>query len=448
MRQEFSTGLSIATILAMAANPFPIYGLLDCNSFFASCEKLFRPDLADRPVVVLSNNDGVVVARSPEAKKLGVGMGEPYFKIKRLVEHGGLTVFSSNFRLYGEMSLRVMQMLYRWTPLVDIYSIDEAFLDFSDIGLKLEELDALLEEIVISIKRWTGIQVSLGLGPTMTLAKVANDIAKKNRGTCNLFHRENRQKTLARLEIGDVWGIGRRLAPKMRRLGIRTAADLAAVDPLWIRKKFSVVQEQLVRELGGECRLDMSSIPLPRKSIQVSRSFQEATDDLQTLSEAVATFAARACEKARSEGTVASAVSIHLYTSRYNGNYLSDGRVKGFDSETVHSPDVIRISLELLRALYRSGPMYKKAMVMLLDLRDAAAAKSQGLLFDCDGKTADERQRDDRLMVSVDQINRSLGKGKLFFGSQGTEKHWCAASEHSSPDYMVRWSELPIVKAK
>ena len=426
-----------------------IYGLLDCNSFFASCEKLFRPDLANKPVVVLSNNDGIVVARSPEAKRLGVPMGEAYFKIKRLVEHGQVVVFSSNYRLYGDMSNRVMKTLRRWTPQIEIYSIDEAFLDFTGLGIKDTDVDSLMQEITSTVKKWTGIPVSLGVGSTMTLAKVANDLAKKRDGTCALLDPAIREQALAELEIGEVWGIGRRLAPKMFKLGFRTAKDLAAADPLWMRREFSVIQEKLVRELNGECCLDLAEVAAPRKNIQVSRSFSEATNDYRALSEAVSTFAAKASEKARSEGTVAAAVYVHLNTSWYKkDSYVSEGKTQGFDFPTSSSPEIIRTALGLLRETYREGPLYKKASVMLLDLRDAEAVKSQGMLFNLDGKNPADRKRDDQLMESVDRINRQFGKGTLLFGSQGTHQKWRGASEHCSPNYTLNFAELPVVKAK
>ena len=427
-----------------------LYGLIDCNSFFASCEKLFRPDLKNKPVVVLSNNDGIVVARSPEAKQLGIPMGEAYFKIKRLAEHGHVVVFSSNYRLYGDMSNRVMKTLKQWTPQIEIYSIDEAFLDFTGLGIKSEAVDSLMREITSTVKKWTGIPVSLGVGNTMTLAKVANDLAKKGNGTCALFDPAQREQSLANLEIGDVWGIGRRLAPRMSKLGFRTAKDLAAADPLWMRKEFSVVQEKLVRELNGECCLDLTEVAAPRKSIQVSRSFPEATNDYRLLSEAVSTFAAKAGEKARSEGTVATAVNVHLNTSWYkkSDSYVSDGKTRGLDVPTSSSFEIIHTALGLLREIYREGPLYKKASVMLLHLQDAVAVKSQGLLFDLAEKNPDAQRRDDQFMMSVDKINRHFGKGTLFFGSQGTEQRWRSASEHCSPNYTLSFSELPIVKAK
>jgi DNA polymerase V len=428
--------------------PVQIYGLLDCNSFFASCEKLFRPDLRNRPVVVLSNNDGVVVARSPEAKQLGIPMGEAYFKIKRLAESGQVIVFSSNYRLYGDMSNRVMKTLQQWTPHVEVYSIDEAFLDLTSYSST--SVESLMSEIVSTITKWTGISVSPGVGTTMTLAKVANDVAKKSGGTCSLIELSVRDQALAGMEIGDVWGIGRRLAPRLIRMGFRTAKDLAAVDPLWMRKQFSIVQEQLVRELNGERCLDITTIPTPRKNIQVSRSFSEATNDYRSLAEAVSTFAARACEKARSEGTVAAAVYVHLNTSWYkkNDSYVSDGKMRGIIVPTSSSPDVIRTALGLLREIYRKGVFYKKASVMLLNLQESKAVKSQGVLFDMGGKNPDDQQRDDTLMETVDQINRSFGKGTMVFGSQGVEQKWRGASEHCSPNYTLHFAELPVVKAK
>ena len=426
-----------------------LYGLIDCNSFFASCEKLFRPDLANKPVVVLSNNDGVVVARSPEAKKLGIPMGEAYFKIKRLVEHGRVVVFSSNYRLYADMSNRVLKTLKRWTPLIEIYSIDEAFLDFTGFGICNESVESLMKEITSTVTKWTGIPVSLGIGSTMTLAKVANDLAKKRNGICALLDPVVREKALDELEIGDVWGVGRRLAPRMYKLGFRTAKALAAADPVWMRKEFSVVQEKLVRELNGECCLDLTEVAPPRKNIQVSRSFSEATNDYRSLSEAVATFAAKASEKARSDGTVATAVYVHLNTSWYKkDSYISDGQTRGFNFPTSSTPEIIHTALGLLREIYREGPLYKKASVMLLNLQNADAVKSQGVLFDLDDKNPADRKRDNQLMESVDRINHSLGKGTLFFGSQGTNQKWRGASEHCSPNYTLNFAELPIVKAK
>ena len=431
----------------MTRQPSRIFGLLDCNAFFVSCERLFRPDLNGKPVVVLSNNDGVVVSRSAEAKKLGIPMGEAHFKIKRLAESGQVIVFSSNYRLYGDMSNRVMKTLQQWTPHIEIYSIDEAFLDLTNHSGSVE---SLMNDITSTVTKWTGIPVSLGVGTTMTLAKVANDLAKKSGGTCALLDPQFREQALGEMEIGEVWGIGRRLAPRLHRLGFRTAKDFAAADPLWIRKQFSVVQERLVYELNGEPCIDLTEAPTARKNIQVSRSFRDATNDYRSLAEAVSTFSARACEKARSEGTVAAAVYVHLNTSWYkkNDTYVSEGKTRGFNVPTANSPEVIRTSLTLLREVYREGLLYKKASVMLLNLQDAKTVKSQGILFDLGGKNPAEQERDETLMNTVDRINRSFGKDTLVFGSQGVEQKWRGASEHCSPNYTLNFAELPVVKAK
>lgn len=370
----------------MKSKPTRIFGLLDCNSFFASCEKLFRPDLKNRPVVVLSNNDGCVVARAPEAKELGIPMGEPYFKIKYISDRNRVHIFSSNFRLYGDISSRIMRMLYRWTPAVEVYSIDEAFLDFTGLGYDSEgeprhdSIEALAREIIATINKWIGIPVSIGIGPSKALSKVANDIAKKSGGGCFLLEPKKRMEALAQLEIGDLWGIGRRLAPKMRKLGIRNAKQFAELDPRWVRKSFSIVQEQLLRELNGENCIDFETVASAKKSIQVSRSFHNASEDFTIISEAIASFAARAAEKAG---------------------------------------------------------------VVLLDLRNAKAAKAQGTLFPLDDKTPEKR-----LIQSMDRINEIMGRGSLFFGAQGVDRDWKGASDHCSPAYTGFWSQLPIAKAK
>ncbi|MCL2745451.1 MAG: Y-family DNA polymerase [Planctomycetaceae bacterium] len=433
----------------MSILPFRLYGLLDCNSFFASCEKLFRPDLANKPVVVLSNNDGVVVARSLEAKKIGIPMGAAFFKIKHLLNAGKVHVFSSNFRLYGDISNRIMRLLQRWTPDIEVYSIDEAFMDLTGLGLNSERRIDFMYDITEQIKKWTGIPVSIGLGTTMTLAKVANDAAKKFGSCCDITDNEVREEILAKLPVGDVWGVGRKLKPKFERHSINTAADLAAVDPLWVRKNFSIVQEQLVRELNGEHCLDIHTAPAARKSIQVSRSFHDAVEDFQTLSESVASFAAKACEEARQDGTVASGVYVHVNTSRFRDSYYSAGSAIGFDCPTSHTPTVIHKALELLRQLFQPNQLYKRASVILLELRDAESVLSQGILFDTD-TTRESKQRSRKLMQAVDNINSTFGKRSVVFGSQGIDREANAVSakHYCSPSYTSSWDSLPVAKAK
>jgi DNA polymerase V len=427
-----------------------MFALVDCNSFFASCERLFRPDLADKPVVVLSNNDGVVVARTKEAKQLGIKMGEPFFQIKQLVQQKRLTVFSSNFTLYSDLSRRVMQTLENFCPSVEIYSIDEAFLDLS--GMEIKNLNEFSLSIAKTVLQWTGIPVSVGIAATKTLAKVANETAKKNETTvCDLLDESERIKTLQKFDIADVWGIGRRLIVSLRRLGLRTAYELSQVDPLWMRKNFSIIQEKTVRELRGEICFDVE-IPQSRKSIQVSRSFGDTISKYDDLEEAVATFAIRAAEKARSDGTVASAVYVHVNTSRFKKNkedYYSNGVVVPFPEPTSNSIEIIAAAKNGLRQIFVTNIQYKKATVILLNLIDAEFAAAQKYLFDKNESYSPERKEtENKLMNSIDEINRRFGRHTIFFGVESINKPaaWNARKNMTSPCYTTNFNDLPIAK--
>lgn len=426
-----------------------MFALVDCNSFFASCEQVFQPRLVGKPVVVLSNNDGIVVARSREAKRLGIPMGEAFFKIKKLVENGGVHVFSSNYELYADMSRRVMQTLTQWTPLIEFYSIDEAFLDFT--GTKVDDFSELGRTICETVRRWTGIPVSVGVAPTKTLAKVANETAKaRETGVCCLLDDEQRQAALRAFDIGDVWGIGRRLVAPLRRLGLRTADDLSRVDPLWMRRHYSIVLEKTVRELRGEPCFDLDSEPQPKQSIQVSRSFGEAVERLNDLENAVATFAAKAAEKARSQGSVAAAVYVHVNTSYFQKDrtqYYSQGATHTFPLPTASSLEIISAAHGILRQLFKPQYRYKKATVILLDLRDAEACRSQGLLFEPDEtRDAARRELERRLMESLDRINGRFGKRTVFLGSEGVDTGWRPQREHRSDRFTTCLAEFVVAR--
>ncbi len=430
-------------------HPLTLLALVDCNSFFASCEKVFRPDLKGKAVVVLSNNDGIVVARSAEAKKLGIPMGEAFFKIKRLVDNGAVQVFSSNYRLYSDLSWRVMKTLEQWTPNIEIYSVDEAFLDFS--GVRVEDPTRLGNEISTTVKQWTGIPVSVGFAPTKTLCKIAAETAKgKEIGVCSLENDADRETALKAFDVGEVWGVGRRLVPQFRRLGLRTAFDLSQVDPLWMRRNFSIVQEKMVRELRGEPCFDLEDAPEPKKSIQISRSFGEATDRLEDLEEAVATFAAKAAEKARVQNSVATAVYVHVNTSWFRQDkeqYYSQGLMTPFPIPTASSMEIIEVALETLRKIFKPDRRYKKAMVVLHELKDAAAVQSQGFLFEKnEERDAERRATELKVMEVLDQINLRHGKGTVFFGAEGIDKDWRSHQDTVSPCYTTRLSELPVVR--
>lgn len=434
-----------------------IYALADGNSFFASCEKVFNPQWCDRPLVVLSNNDGCIVARSAEAKPL-VPMGVPYFQIKNIAERCGIVVRSSNFSLYGDMSRRVMQTLSTWTPEVEVYSIDEAFLDLTgrfaaDIKANrpvAEPLAALCAEVVETVPRWTGIPVSLGVGPTKTLAKAANRIAKKRSDRfCSLLDPAERAERLAQFDVADIWGVGRHLLPKFRRLGLRTAADLASVDPLWIRRNFSVVQEMTVRELRAERCFDWESQPEPRQNIQVSRSFGEMLSDLDPIASAVASFVTEGARRLRRQGSVASAVMVRLDTNRYRTDMEQHHAAEliGFDRPTDDTPTILAAALGALRRICRSGIFYKRAMIQLVGLCDREASRRQRTFFD-DARSDERFAERGRLMAAVDALNESMGRGTLFYAAEGVRSDWKPNSRFVSPCYTTRWSDLPVVKAK
>ncbi len=421
-----------------------IYGLIDCNSFFASCEKVFRPDLAGRPVIVLSNNDGCVVARSAEAKEMGIAMGEPFFKIKHRCRQRGVVVFSSNFKLYGDMSRRVMQCLTLFTPEIEIYSIDESFLDLSGIAQARRGDMRFLRNITETIRRWTGIPTALGIAPTKTLAKAANRLAKKSKvSAVALLDESAREMGLDALPVEDVWGVGRRLTPRLQRMGVRTALDLSRLDPLEVRKKFSIVVEQTVRELRGEECIELEQAPPPRKNIQVSRSFGQRTDSFEAVSQAVATFASRGCERLRRQGGAAAGVYVYIMTNRFQDEpQYSASAAENFDSPTCHTSRVIRTALATLRKIFRPGFRYQKAGVMLLDICDATLIGQRRYLFE---EIQRDTPTDHRLMAMIDNINDTFGRETVNFAAAQSDT-WRPRHHSQSPCYTTHWDDLPVVR--
>lgn len=480
-----------------------IIGLLDCDSFFASCEKVFRPDWERRPVVVLSNNDGCVVARSPEAKALGIAMGAPFFQIRALARSAGVVVRSGNFALYGDMSRRVVETLGRWTPNVDVYSIDEAFLDltglfcdagglFGDAGGRRRgdggdggevgdgdeandgcdwrefcssnerlpaatrrEIERTAEEIVETTRRWTGIPVSLGLGPTRTLAKAASRLAKRDgaatgRKFALLFDPEERERGLKRLPVGDVWGVGRRLLPAFRRLGLRTAFDLARVDPIYMRKNFSIVQEKTTRELRGERTFDSKTRPEAQRSLQISRSFGATVETLAEMEEAVSSFASTAAAKMRARKIVASGVYVYMSTSGRDPNVprRNVGLALNFARPTNSTPEFLSAALRLTRTLFDPELAWRKAGVVALETLDENVAESRRYLFEPDPeRPAERRERDRRLCEAIDRANATFGKKAVFFASDGIKPRWTPNAQFVSPSYTTDWNALPVVRA-
>ncbi len=431
------------TCAASRDYPMPVFALVDCNNFYASCEKLFRPDLKDTPVVVLSNNDGCVVARSREAKLLGIKMGVPVFQIKSEIQRHGILAFSSNYALYADLSSRVMRTLEEMAPRVEVYSIDEAFLDLTGIesAISIVEFGQQVRE---RIGHWIGITVCVGIAPTKTLAKLANHAAKKypaTQGVVDLTNPDRQRRLLALVPVDDVWGVGRRLSKRLNALGITTALDLANASPRAIRDQFSVVLERTVRELNGESCIELEEIPPIKKQIVCSRSFGVKVTHFELLREAICEYATRATEKLRKEQQQAKVMTVFIRTSPFKDNepQYSNSASGELLIPSCDTRDFIELANHLLKRIWKDGFRYAKAGVMLSDFYDPGMF--QPGLFD----DVSTRSNSQQLMSVLDTINQS-GAGKVFFAGQGTKKDWSMKREHLSPAYTTRWDQLPRVK--
>lgn len=421
----------------------PCFALVDCNNFYASCEKLFRPDLKHTPVVVLSNNDGCVVARSKEVKQLGIKMGVPFFKLREEVERYGIVAFSSNYALYADISNRVMTTLEELAPKVEIYSIDEAFLDLSGVVncCSLTEFGKNIREIIYS---WIGISVCVGIAPTKTLAKLANHAAKQypaTGGVVDLTDPVRQRRLLSIMPVEEVWGIGRQLTQHLRVLGIDTALKLAETKPTFIRKQFNVVLERTVRELNGQSCLHLDDIAPIKKQIISSRSFGTRITDKKTMSEALASYICRATEKLRVQKQFTKSLTIFIRTNPFSDHepYYSNSATYKFAIPTDDTRDMLEQSHKLLDLIWQDGFHYMKAGVMITDFYDTGVYQQD--LF-CDGHI---RANSKELMSLLDKINHS-GKGKIWLAGEGMKKNWGMKRDHLSPAYTTNWKQLPIVK--
>lgn len=416
------------------------FALIDCNNFYASCERVFNPALERRPVVVLSNNDGCVVARSNEAKALGVPMGIPFYQVKPLIEKHGVVALSSNYTLYADMSARVMETLARFTPHLEIYSIDEAFLDLAGIP---ENLTDYSRKIRRTVRQWTGIPVSVGIGPTKTLAKLANKIAKKSPradGVLDLTDSPWLDEALRRTDCEDIWGIGRRRAAKLRKAGITTALALRDADLDWIKTTFGVDGLRTVYELRGEPCYDLDENPAPKKGITVSRGFGRPITALDELRQATALYVSRAGEKLRAEGMAAGVLSVFVTTSRFidkSQRYMNCRSVP-FDVATDDTAELLAAATAALDGIYHDGYEYKKSGVILTDL--IPAERIQPGLFD-----SADRPRRRKLMETIDHINRTRPVG-IRFAAEGTVQPWRTQFRHKTPNYTTSWQDLPLAR--
>jgi DNA polymerase V len=421
-----------------------LFGLADCNNFFVSCERVFRPDLNGKPVIVLSNNDGCVISRSNEAKSLGIKMGIPLFQIRKEIEKYDISIFSSNYMLYGDMSRRVMSLLSCYTPKLDQYSIDEAFLDFSDMG-DTDQLHKYGQEIVKIVGKGTGIPISLGIAPTRTLAKVASKFAKKYKGyhgCCIIDTDEKRKKALELFEVGDVFGIGRKMKEHLSKYGVRTAADFTRLDGEWVRSVFSITGYRTWRELHGEACISLDELPA-KKSICVSRSFaNEGITDRRQLEEAVANFASDCARKLREQKSLCQQMTVFAFTSRFRTDQPQDfiNHNIRLEISTNDSSEIIKRAIEGLRANYRNGNFaYKKAGVILWDI--ISDSNVQGNLFD-----TRDRSKISALQHTIDNINRRDGLGTVRNAIQGNDLRKNIKREHLSRQYTTNFDEIMTIK--
>jgi DNA polymerase V len=421
--------------------------IVDCNSFYCSCERVFRPDLWNKPVVVLSNNDGCIISRSDEAKALGVGMAGPYFKERHIIEKHGIAVFSSNYNLYGDMSRRVMDTLRTFSTSVEVYSVDEAFMDLKDIAEK--DLYEYAMHIRRTVEQWTGISVSVGVARTKTLAKIANHMAKKNKAATGcvtvLATPEEQQRALRMTRVGSIWGVGRQYAVKLENLGITNGWELIHMSEEWASRQLGgVVGARLIKELKGQPCIEMRNPLEVKKMIATTRMFGDPVADIQSIKEAVATYTSRAAEKLRRQHSAAGFISVFIVPKEqdHHVGFHRGATVSHYTrlaAPTSITNELIKPAVELVERLYKNGTLYKKAGVMLSGLVPDASIQSN--LFLPESKNCGRR-----LMDMVDNVNFSMRDDVLKFAASGTDRNWKMRQELRSPRYTSRWDELYKVK--
>lgn len=428
-----------------------VFALVDCNNFYASCEKLFDPKLKDRPVVVLSNNDGCVVARSAEAKALGIPMGAPWFKLQDEAKRHGIVAFSSNYALYADISNRCVEVLSGFTPNIEVYSIDESFLELSGFEGQPGGLVTYGAEIRQRIADWLGLAVCVGIGPSKTLAKLANHAAKKSlagaKGVCDFttMSQTALDALLERIEVGEVWGIGRKINARLEAMGIRTVRQLRDADTELMRSKFSVVVERTVRELRGVSCLELQEVLPEKQQIMSSRSFGQLVYELPELEEAVASYVAKAAEKLRAQNSLAGAVQVYIRTNVFKPEVPQYQRAVTIPLPEASSDTRVltRWSLRVLRRVYRPGFGYHKAGITLMNI--VPATNQQFSLFALGG-AVDARSQ--KLMGVLDGINGKYGRGTMRLAAEGVEKAWQMRRGNLSPRYTTEWDCLAVALAR
>ena len=417
-----------------------IFALVDCNNFYVSCERVFDPSLEGRPVVVLSNNDGCVVSRSNEAKRLGIGMGAAFFEIKDFADKHGVEALSSNYTLYADMSRRVMETLCNFTPEMEVYSIDEAFLNLSGLG---DNLTDYCRKIRQTVKKWTGMPVSIGIARTKTLAKIANRIAKRSPeadGVYELTEPAQIDRALAQTNVEKIWGVGIKTCIKLKRAGIKTALDLRGVGIDWMRRRFGVNGVRTVYELRDISCYELEQEPPTKKGVTVSRIFGRKVETIEELQEATACYVSRAGEKLREQRLAAGAMTVYVMTSRFvnpHKRYFNSCGVS-FPVATNYTPELIGYAAKAVERLYRKGFLYNKAGVILGDL--VPQDRTQGNFLD-----NIDRQKARRLMRVLDTVNEKLPDSRLMWAAEGINQAWRTKFTRRSKRYTTQWNELAEV---
>ncbi len=430
------------------------YALIDANNFYVSAETCFRPDLQGRPVIVLSNNDGCAIARSQEAKALGIKMGHPWFQVRQAWPDAGITALSANFALYGDMSSRLMGIAAGLGPHQEVYSIDETFIGLAGVPGDLRRRSIGLRNRIL---QWTGLPTCVGIGSTKTLAKLANHIAKTAErkpgsfapalaGVCNLnaLPGSDLDAVFASIEVGEIWGIGPRIAAQLRELGVNTVLDAVCLDPAMVRRRWSVTTERTIRELQGQPCMALEEHPPPKREIACTRSFGSPITELEPMIQAVSEFAARAAEKLRAQGGTAPQMLVFAQTSPFRpGKSYSRSITLSLRRPTSNTLDLVATAARGMRAIYRPGVQFMKAGVMLLDLVPPGHEQAE-LALDSDKASAD------RLMGALDAINDRFGQGTMRVASAGVQlrkREWEMRQELRTPRYTTRWDEVPVARA-
>ena len=416
----------------------PQMALVDCNNFYVSCERVFRPDLKNVPVVVLSNNDGCAVSRSNEAKALGIKMGQPWFECKALAQEYGILALSSNYALYADLSNRVMSILSDYSPRHEVYSIDECFVDLTGTP-QLRDVSYAMRERVIA---WTGIPVCVGIGPTKTLAKLANYIAKKHPRSKGVFNyndltQAQQVKLLSQIEVGEVWGVGRRISARLSEHGIHTVEDLRMAHTATLRSEFGVVMEKTQRELQGVPCIDLQEVVPDKKQIVSSRSFGQTVRDVAVLKDAMSTFVANACAKLRAQGSHAALIQVSLHTNRFRKDLpqYNPSFALPLPQPTNDSLVVNRWADYLVGRLFKPEYAYKKAGIMLGEITPVGQYQADWL--------EPTQATDTRLMEALDGLNQRFGRGTVKVSTQGAHAGWQMRQERKSPSYTTDWASMP-----